>query len=184
AIPNASYSATYRDEFKLFGRPLGLIESWNLSRSFDHRDESQRFFQSAFDTLYDYAVRRDKESVQVGGISGLSYRLSPRHSVHLRGLYTNSADDEVRTYQGPDHNRTEATTGDWLHHRGTRLMYVQRNVLSGTFEGQHELSRLLGTSLNWKLSRSRSRRLQPDRRETLYDLHYYDLGDGGPPVGY
>ena len=36
--PNGSYSATYGDEFELFGRPLGLIESWNLSRTYDEQN--------------------------------------------------------------------------------------------------------------------------------------------------
>lgn len=177
-LPNGNYSASYGDEFSLFGRPLGLIESWSLSRAFDQRDETQRFFIDASDTLYDYAVSRAKETVQLGGVSGVSYRLSPRHTLHLRGLYTHSADDEVRVYQGPDHNRTETTTGGWLNHRGTRLMYLERSVLSGTIEGQHEFAHLLGTSLDWKLTRSQARRLQPDRRETTYDLRYYDLGNG------
>ncbi len=183
-IPNGSYSATYGDEFRLFGRRLGLIESWSLSRSFDQRNESQRFFDTAEGLLtdaplYDYAVRRSRESVQLGGISGLSYRLSPRHSLHLRDLYTNSADDEVRTYEGPDRNWTDAT-GAWLVHRNTRLMYVQRSVASGTLEGQHQFSHMFGTSLDWKLTRSRAQRLQPDRREVTYNRNYYYDGDGNP----
>ena len=182
-IPNGSYSVTYGDEFRLFGRSLGLIESWSLSRSFSQRDESQRFFSDRTDTLYDYAVQRDKESVQLGGVSGLSYRLSPSHSLHLRGLYTNGADDEVRTYEGQDHNRTEATTGEFLRHRGTRFLYTQRNVLSGALEGRHEFARLLGAHLDWKLNRSRAKRLQPDRRETVYDRNYYYDGNGDL-IGY
>jgi len=182
-LPNGSYSLTYGDEFKLFGRPLGLIESWSLSRSFSQRDESQRFYSDLSDTLYDYAVQRDKESVQLGGVSGLSYRLSPRHSLHLRGLYTNGADDEVRTYEGQDHNRTEATTGEFLVHRGTRFLYTQRSVLSGALEGRHEFARLLGATLDWKLNRSRAKRVQPDRRETIYDRNYYYDGNGDL-VGY
>jgi len=177
-IPNANYSATYGDELRLFGRSLGLIESWSLSRSFDQQDESQRLFRSSSgDTIYDYAVQRATESVQLGGISGLSYRLSPRHSLHLRGLYTNSADDEVRTYVGQDHNRTEAISDTWLTIRNTRLMYVQRSLLSGTLEGQHNFARLLGADLDWKLTRSRAKRLQPDRRESVYDRRYYFPGD-------
>jgi hypothetical protein len=176
--PNGSYSLTYGDEVKLFGRSLGVIQSWSMSRSFDDQREAQRFFPSPADTLYDYAVRRSRETVQLGGISGLSLRLSPAHALHLRGLYTNSADDEVRTYQGPDHNRIESTTGAWLVHRDTRLMYVERSVASGTLEGEHELRHVLDTHLNWSLTRSGARRQQPDRRETTYDQRFYDDGTG------
>lgn len=176
-VPNGSYSATYGDEFKVFGRSLGLIQSWSLSRAFDRQDESQRFFQDRNDTLYDYAVTRWTENVQLGGLSGVSYRLSPRHSLHLRGLYSNSAEDEVRTYEGEDHNSTEAVTGTWLVRRNTRYAYVQRSILSGSLEGRHELPALFGASLDWKLGRSAARRQQPDRREVTYDRRYWYEGD-------
>ncbi|MFN8587383.1 MAG: outer membrane beta-barrel protein [Candidatus Eisenbacteria bacterium] len=177
ARPNSSYSATYGDEFKLFGRSLGLIESWSLSTGYDDQRESQRFFMDRSDTLYDYAVRRSTESVQLGGISGLSYRLSPSHALHLRGLYTNHAEDEVRTYEGPDHNRTDAD-GNWLQHRSTRLMYVQRDVLSGTLEGQHDFPGARALHFDWKFTRSRAERNQPDRREVTYDRWVWDDGNG------
>src|SRR5262245_4922918 len=51
AIPNATWAATYGDEFKVLGRSLGFIGSGSLSRQYDHRDESQRFFQGPHDTL-------------------------------------------------------------------------------------------------------------------------------------
>ncbi len=178
ARPNSSYSVTYGDELKLFGRSLGLIQSWSLSTTYDEQRESQRFFVNDADTLYDYRVRRSSENVQLGGISGLSYRLSPAHALHLRGLYTNSADDEVRTYEGPDHNRI-GSDGLWLQHRSTRLMYVQRNVLSGTLEGKHDFAKVFGgLHLDWKFTRSRAERNQPDRREFTYDNWVWDEGSG------
>jgi outer membrane receptor protein involved in Fe transport len=178
SIPGASYSATFGDEFKVLGRPLGIIESWSLSRASDLETEQVRFFErSLTEPTIDYAVTRSRESVQLGGISGLSYRLTPRHSLHLRGLYTNSAEDEVRQYEGTDRNWTDQTNG-WLQRRNTRLMYVQRNVLSGTVEGRHHLPRLFGTSLEWKLTRSRATRLQPDRREVTYNNNAYLDGFG------
>ena len=178
ALPSGSYAASYGDEFKLFGHPLGLVESWSFNRAFSQRNEVQRFYESATQTRYDYAVQRSTESAQLGGVSALSYRLSPRHSLHLRGLYTNTAEDEVRTFEGPDSTRVEALTGNALVHRDTRLMYVERNVMSATVEGDHEFARLHGTGLNWKFTRSRAQRLQPDRREVVYDRRYSTDPDG------
>ncbi|NOT34793.1 MAG: TonB-dependent receptor [Candidatus Eisenbacteria bacterium] len=177
-LPNSSYSATYGDEFKLFGRPLGIIESWSLSRSYDRRDQSLLYFQNSLrDTIYAYDETKYEESVTLGGISGLSYRLSPRHALHLRGLYTQSADDEVRSYIGTDVNRLDFTERP-IQHRDTRLLYVERNVMSGTLNGQHTLSGLLNAGIDWKLTRSSARRQQPDRREYAYDRNYYPDGNG------
>jgi outer membrane receptor protein involved in Fe transport len=176
-LPNSQYAATYGNEYKLLGRPLGLILSGSFNRTMSHREESQRLFQAG-DTLYDYAVTRYGEAIQIGGLSALSYRVSPRHTLHLRGFYTNSADDEVRFYEGQDHNRIEAQTGTWIVHRNTRLMYVQRDIVSAALDGQHQFPHLLGTGLDWKLTSSQARRQQPDRREFTYDRGFYPDADG------
>ena len=183
AIPNAGYSTTYGDEFKLLGRPLGVILSGSLSRSFDEQAETQRTFTGVNDTLVDYSVQRSTESVLLGGITGVSYRFSPRHTFHLRGLYTHSADDEVRSYEGRNHSGPSQLTGEDQRLRSTRLLYVEREVQSGSLEGQHEFVRLMGTSLGWKLTRSTAKRLQPDRRETVSSHNYYYDGYGNL-VGY
>ena len=174
ANPNASYSGTYGDQFKIFGRDFGVISSWSYNRSYKDQRERQRFYEGGADAIkYDYDVDRSTASAQLGGITGLSYRLSPRHSLHFRGLFTQSADDEVRVYEGTDYNSLEAITNTPLVRRNTRFLYVERSVLSGAVEGKHEFSRLLGSSLDWKFTRSFARRLQPDRREYVYNRQFY-----------
>ena len=86
AAPNAAMRRTYGDELSLFGRPLGLIQSGSFAHSFDRQDESQRFFQNR--QRHALRLRGDPlvENAQLGGLSALSWRLSPRHSVHLRGF--------------------------------------------------------------------------------------------------
>ncbi len=177
AAPNQSVNATYGDEFRVLGRSIGVIEALSFTRGFDAQDESQRFFADGGDTLYDYAVHRQKESVQLGAISGLSARLATGHTVHARGFYNNSGEDEVRTYEGVDHNRIESVTGNWLTHRATRLRYVERSVFSGSLEGTHAFPSA-HLDVTWRLNSSHARQQQPDRRETIYDQHFYDDGSG------
>ena len=177
AVPNGSYQLTYGNEFELFHRPLGIITAGSLSRSFSQRDEVQRLFKSQTDTAYDYRASRDVASAQLGGVMGLSYRLSPSHSLHLRGFYSNSADDEVRTYTGQDHNRIESVSGNFYNYRDTRLMYLQRDLLSASLDGQHEFREFLGLRLDWRFGRSRANRHQPDRREVRYEERWYYPGD-------
>jgi outer membrane receptor protein involved in Fe transport len=182
-IPNSLLTASFGDEVKLFGRPLGAVLSGSMRRSTDARTESQRLFAAGTDTSYDYKVSTSTESATLGGIGALSYRFTPRHSIHLRGLYTNSADDQVRVYNGLDHNRVNGVTGTWLEHTDTRLMYLQRTVLSGTVEGQHQFSLGAGTDVDWRLTRSQASRQQPDRREYTYD-HLYNYDANGNLYDY
>lgn len=168
AIPNASYSASYGDEFDLLGHRLGLLQTWSYARNFDYQRSAARYFDGLRDTLYDYVSDRWNENVQLGGVSAVSVRLSPGNTVHVRGLYTNNADDEVRIYEGPDHNRPYGVN-QYISHRATRLMYVERSIASGSVEGAHELPGLFHSKIDWAVSRSEARRQQPDRRETIYD---------------
>jgi outer membrane receptor protein involved in Fe transport len=176
---NSGYTATYGDELKVLGRPLGWVGSVSASRAYSDRSLSHRTYTDVTDTLVDYPTRTSVASAQLGGLSAVSFRLSPRHTIHARGFYTNSADDEVTTYQGQDFQRDEALTGTHLVHDVTVLKYVERNITSGSVEGQHEFSHLLGANIDWKLSRSRARRLQPDMREVVYDKRYWYDGDPG-----
>ena len=170
ALPNGGYALAYGDEVKVLGRPLGLIASANLSRGRDEQNENQKFYESDYTVRYDYDVQRSTESVQLGTMGALAYRINPRHTLHLRGLWTHNADDEVMIYQGPDHNRTDPYTGADLVHRVTRFTYLERGIFSASLEGAHELSSLRGTHLNWRVDHSEAQRLQPDRRETTFDL--------------
>lgn len=180
AIPNASYAVTYGDELELFGHALGVIQSWNLSRTFDQEDDTRRLFTDVTaDTVVDYGIRKSTESVQLGGISGLSYRLTPSHALHFRGLYTHDAEDEVRIYEGRNFGQSGLSPNDpYLRLRSTRLTYVERQVLSGTLEGNHDFKRLLGANVIWKWTRSNATRQQPDRRETVYSHAGYVDGNG------
>ena len=162
AIPNGSYAVTYGDEFMPFGRPLGLIQSWTLSRSFEQRDEVQRFTDDGLVPDAEYAMERSNESVQLGGNASLSFRPSPSHRLNLRGLYTNKADDEVLLYRGLDPDAGA------FERRATRLTYVQREIRYATLEGQHDLKPLARAAVEWKFTRSDARRQQPDKRESMY----------------
>ena len=180
ALPNGSYALTYGDEFKVFGRPLGLVQSVTLSRSFESRDEVQRFTDDGRVADAQYDIQRSTESVQLGSNAALSLRLSPGQKIALRGLFTNKADDEVFTYEGLD---PDAGDRYW---RSSKLTYVQRSIRYATLEGQHDLRAFLPATLDWKFTRSDAHRQQPDRREARYlrvPIDETDPGTWGLSVG-
>jgi TonB-dependent receptor len=144
------------------------------ARRYDHRDERQRYFTGQ-EIRYDYDVDRSTQSATGGGKLGLSYRLTPSNSLHMRGVYTRNQDDEVRRYVGfaSDRGRNQ---------QGARLMYTERSLWTGSLEGNHELKGLAGSKFDWRASLSGATRKQPDRRESIYEQVFRDDPNTGEPI--
>ena len=163
AAPNGAAQLNFGDEWKLLDRALGLVGSLSWSRGQSYAGETQRFYENGVDqdTAATYQVRKWTESVLFGGTGGVSYRISPAHTAHVRGTYSNSADDEVRVYNG--FFKSQGT--DYL---STRLRYVQRQIRSGSAGAEHDFPSMGNARLTWQASLSSSERAEPDRREYLY----------------
>lgn len=176
--PNGAAQLNYGNETKLFDRSLGVVGSLSWSRVRNAQQEVQRFYQVQVeqDTLASYDVMRYNESVLFGGTGGLSYRLTPSHALHLRGTYSNSADDEVRLYSG----YLKTQDDDYLN---TRLRYVQRQILSGSLSGDHDFPSLMRSRLSWKASLSAADREEPDHREYTYRADRDENGNSAPDLG-
>jgi TonB-dependent receptor len=56
-------------------------------------------------------------------------------------------------------------------------------VASATLEGKDDFQHVLGSSVDWKFTRSKARRQQPDTREVSYDNGFY-FGPGGELIEY
>ncbi len=177
ARTNGSIQQNYGDEFRLFGRSLGIVQSASLLRSYNYQEENERLYATQDALVYDYGIQRSVASSQFGGMGAISYRLAPSHTLHARGLYTRSADDEVRVYEGVDYNQLDFTDSPQTK-RATRLRYVERSVASGSLNGDHEFASLKQSKVAWRLTTSGAHRVEPDRRETVYDRGgYYDGND-------
>jgi len=166
--PNYSYAASYSRPIKVLGREGGLLASVSLSNSFANQSTIQNSYtgtRTSLTPLYEYKVEQSEASVLGGALGNLSLRLGRGHTVHLRTLYTRSADDEARVQQGPNINYGSAGF------RVTRLGYVQRGLLSNVLSAEHtfpSLGNLLG---DWSFGYSVAKRDEPDRRESTYELN-------------
>ncbi len=164
AGPNAGLKQSYGNSFEVFGRRLGVVQSLLYGRTERSREGAERFYVSENDTIYDLATTRSSISRRLGGMAAVSYELAQDHMLRARGVYSLDADDEVLTYEGR-HDDSDGPT------RGTRLLYLERSVLSLGLDGHHELSSARGLDVEWRLTHSSGRRQQPDRAETAYDLY-------------
>ncbi len=169
---NSSFSVSIGDEFSLADRPLGFLAAATLSNEYTvTRDVVERVFSAAGGTApeVDYVGQVGSHGVSLGGLSTLSYQLSPAHEVTLEGVYNRLTSEESRRLEGFN---IDSNT-DQLN---TRLRYLAQTVVTGQLRGQHSFDALNDARFAWRAGMSQADRYEPNTREVLYrafDGAYY-----------
>ena len=190
APANQSYKFSIGNSTRLIGKDFGYLGIISYSNGHSHRpEEEQNAFRLGLDDLTPvtaYLVERSANDVSWGGVLNTSTRFSPGHKVSLRTLYSHTAEDETRTWEGFNADRDTDM-------RSSRLLYVERGLFSSQLAGDHEFKlgyenlngnleseaseesvtsepefKLLPT-LSWRLTFSRAVRNEPDTREVIYE---------------
>ena len=176
APPSFSVSATYGDEVKLLGRGLGFLFGGVWKNSFDAQQQDEISYDldegGVFKLRTDYDVRTWTRKAQLSGVASLAYRIDTNAAVYLRTLYNRGADDEYRTYQGPN-----SDTGALL--RDTRLRFLARSIWTSNLAVAQTLPGLWNSSLDWHVTYSQATMDEPDRREYEYEWRPDEEGTGG-----
>jgi len=157
---NQGFSVAFGNRF---GK-LGVSASLNQSYSSEYVEEEQTYFSidagelTPFST-YDYKAGSTKGSLS--GLVNLAYQLTPSHRLGFQGFSTNKGTRETRTFEGYNDD-----SGRNL--RNARLLWLEEELTSGQFTGEHYFPALSNSRLDWRATVSRSNRNEPDIRETLY----------------
>jgi hypothetical protein len=148
--------------------PIGVLFSGSYSGSSTLRAGRERYpilqrtESGDREMRYDYGVERSERSVLWGGLLNVSAQLAPAHKVSLKGIYSHSSDDESRLVEG-EYN--QSTVG---RIRYSRLRFVERGLGSLQIDGEHELSEVLDSKLDWRAAFSFASRREPDNRSVTY----------------
>lgn len=163
---NSSRSIAVGNQIELAGRPFGFLATVTQSNSY--QTKTQLYQEYSYGTLPDGSVFVSPEDSilthaytktgAVGGIIDLNYKPSPLHKFSVKTLYTRSGDDDVREYGGRN--------GDGDYIRGTRLTWTERSLFTIQPKGEHQLTSLRNSNLQWGLAVSQGSYDQPDRRDS------------------
>ncbi len=180
---NQSYKFSLGNSNPLFGKEFGYLGVISYGNSHSYGTQSRNAYRiglgEKLSRVTEYAVERSGNEVDWGTVLNTSLRFSPQHQLNLRSLFTHTAEDEIRTWEGFNADRNTDM-------KSTRLRYVERQLFSGQLAGTHdfnfgepslealEQSELPGVSMDWRLTYSRASRDEPDTRENIYE----DRGDG------
>ena len=187
---NQGYKFSLGNSNKIFGdKEFGYLGVISYGNSHSYGTQVRNAFRiglnETLSPVTSYNVERSGNEVDWGSVLNTSLRLSPQHLLSIKTLFTHTAEDETRTWEGFNADRNTDM-------RSTRLRYVERQLFSGQVAGTHDFNfgapRLESTelesteagreqpdvSMEWRLTYSRAARDEPDTRENIYE----DRGDG------
>ena len=182
---NQGYKFSLGNSNKILGNKefgyLGVI-SYGNSHSYGTqvRNAFRIGLNETLSPVTSYNVERSGNEVDWGSVLNASLRFSPQHLLSIKTLFTHTAEDETRTWEGFNADRNTDM-------RSFRLRYVERQLFSGQLAGIHDFNfrepaletteegpEQPNVSMEWRLTYSRASRDEPDTRENIYE----DRGDG------
>lgn len=163
---NQSYNLSVGNQYDV-GFPLGFLISGTYSNSSSFRAQEEAYpllsiSNGRRDLRYDYDTRYSERSTLWGGLVSLTAQFAPEHKVSIKTIYNHTSDDETRVAEG---FYNQSTTG---FIRSTRLRFLERSLASGQLAGEHQLTGLLNSKVDWRAAISLASRYEPDNRTTTY----------------
>ncbi len=152
---------------------LGLVGAFQFSNTLQSIFDQDRIFYQpnpggpqAGPPLAENIFRYDEStmSARMGGLLNVSYQLRPAHKLTVRNFLSRDTDNNTRRYEG-----FHQDFGTDI--RNTRLRWVERSLYSTQFGGEHLLTSLGNSILDWQLGYSKAGRNEPDLRENVYLLN-------------
>ena len=181
---NQGYKFSLGNSNKILGKAFGYLGVLSYGNSHSYGTQVRNAFRlglnETLSPVTSYKVERSGNEVDWGSVLNASLRFSPEHRLSIRTLFTHTAEDETRTWEGFNADRNTDL-------RSTRLRYVERQLFSGQLAGMHDFNfgepalevpeeepEPADVSMEWRLTYSRASRDEPDTRENIYE----DRGDG------
>ncbi len=185
SIPiNQGYKFSLGNSNKILGKEFGYLGVISYGNSHSYGTQVRNAFRiglnETLSPVTSYNVERSGNEVDWGSVLNASLRFSPQHLLSIKTLFTHTAEDETRTWEGFNADRNTDM-------RSFRLRYVERQLFSGQLAGTHDFNfgapaletteegpNQPNVSMEWRLTYSRASRDEPDTRENIYE----DRGDG------
>ena len=168
ALGNYSFSISYGNSFKLFGRDFGVLIGGNAGRTLTHYANGS---QAAWDitgleaqSLFPFFQLNDMRSIsnpRINGLATLSYKLSEHHELGINLLYNHDAQITGRYQKGPAPGFISASNA--LFETRT-LQFMERGLSSFQLRGKHFFPALGKLKAEWIGGMTRSFQDEPDLR--------------------
>ena len=179
---NTGLSISLGNQFQLFSKEFGYIFGFSHNRSFSsYSDETGRngiyqlignlTSETELNPLNDFTDFRTEETVDLGGLASLSFKVNPNNKFSLTWLRTQSGTNEGRILTG---RKEEQAEGGFDQYNSTVIGYTQRSLSSFQVSGKHVATSLSNFGVDWSATFSENTLDQPDSRFFEYGVRSAD----------
>lgn len=164
--PDGRMQFSIGNSFDVDDFQLGFFSSVRWSQQWDNQDEVRRSLSiDGNDNLSikeDFDLKRTEREVQLDGYLTLEARYKEDHKLFGNVFALRQTLDEARIQEGS----TTAETNDL---RRYRLRYIENQLYTLQFGGDHQFDLLNDLQIKWVYTRGRASRDAPDERRYRYD---------------
>lgn len=145
--------------------PFGFVVALTYNHKRQFTPDKFIAFRPAIENTFGNGRVLDEsvDEVEWGGIANFSFKIGGSNKFGLKNIYTRGAEETFAA--GPGYN-TENGSRFFSYGVG----YVERELIQSQLSGEHVLSFLLGSRLEWKATKARATRYEPENRRANYTL--------------
>ncbi|WP_116127496.1 TonB-dependent receptor [Lewinella sp. IMCC34183] len=172
--PDYSISANIGNQFNVGTMPIGFFATASYSRDFSQYQGgiNGNYLNLGGSTgtlqeIYDLRDSKSVESGKLGGMVGVTLRPSPANNISLYTIYSHQGFLEGRILQGSNQQKGTPGTADNFY-RSQASSFLERELIDYVVQGEHTLTGLGNTKIEWSANYIDSKQLEPDLRFLEY----------------
>jgi hypothetical protein len=166
-------SGNIGNQYMIGSMPVGVFATATVSQEFNQYNNGIRGNYvnpgdgGPLQEIFDVRDDRSTQAGKVGGMLGLSFKPSPSNSVTLYGLYSHQGFTEGRVLQGSNENKGASGAADNFY-RSQASTFLERELRNYVAQGEHVLTGLGGTKIEWTANYVETEQNEPDLRFAEY----------------
>lgn len=168
AGPNHGFSLSFGNQYKVAGKPLGVLMGGSYKRSFGgyfdgtfaNWDLTGAGAQEMFN-YFRFNDNRNTDNPSISALANLSYRLAPKHEIGVNFIYNHDAVKASQFMAGPYPGIISASNNEF---QTRALHFMERGMRTAQVRGKHVFESLRKTEVEWIGGYTRSFQNEPDLR--------------------
>lgn len=163
AAPDVSLGLTSGNSMTRGENEYGYLIGLKYKNKWSLQDGIENTYQADLSPAEEYAYEKAANTIELGGMLSLGASLGYNHKITSNTLVLRNAQASTKVSRG------RVTEDQNIPSYKVAHEWVERQILSQQFVGEHALPSLNEAQLDWRVTTSQAKRLSPDRRSYEYD---------------